>query len=834
MNATPLDSPRHGRTATLLFVSAVTALATLGCGLARTLGIPWLSDGDGAAWIVYPGPADTRAHPAIEVEGIFRRSFELPEQPRSARLRVRAFRTASITLNGRELALPSLEAVWPEEGRAEVGPFLRPGANDLSIVVTNRFGPPALWIVLELPGGPTVSDGRWEVSRAGAAWCPATMASDRRRGETFDPDGSAERLLPSLSLAWPWLLAFFTSAFASVLWIERWVEGAQSGRSASRLALPALSVVLGILVAALLLNNAGHLPRAAGFDAEGHLAYIRYIQERGSLPLADEGWQMYQPPLYYLLASFLLRAGSWSVGDDPGVMAIRLLNLILWLANLALIFASLRLLFPESPRRQAAGIIVAAFLPASLLIYHFPTNEALAITLSSGVFWATLRLLRAARPGGRDYALVGTALGAALLAKFSSLLLVPALFGSLLGRRHVTVAPDRRRRAAGIGALVGAAILVCGWHYARVAVHFGTPLVWNLHQATGFAYWVHPGNRMAGDYLHFGGVFSSPLFSGLAGIWDGFYSTLWGDGLCSGVADLPPRPPWSYELMATGFALALLPTAGLLLGAMSAVVRLVRRPDAVWGLITGSALITSLALVGMTLTVPSYAMVKAFYGLVALVPLCALAACGIDRLAGPRGWRPRLVFASLGLWALTSFATFWVPGGAARTQVSRGMGFIADGKPRRAAETFQAALASDAGSWNARLGLANLLVSAAAPRVAVENLLQPSSVDPPIARRRLVWALLLARDGALDEARKEADRGLALNPDLAELHLLRGALTEAIGDLAGAVAARREALRINPFDATNHQALERLYTSLGDTEGAGRHRDYARKLDPAR
>jgi hypothetical protein len=35
-----------------------------------------------------------------------------------------------------------------------------------------------------------------------------------------------------------------------------------------------------------------------GFDAVAHEAYIQFIQQKHALPLADDGWEMYQPPLY--------------------------------------------------------------------------------------------------------------------------------------------------------------------------------------------------------------------------------------------------------------------------------------------------------------------------------------------------------------------------------------------------------------------------------------------------------------------------------------------------------------------------------------------------------
>ena len=91
---------------------------------------------------------------------------------------------------------------------------------------------------------------------------------------------------------------------------------------------------------------------------------------------------------------------------------------------------------------------------------------------------------------------------------------------------------------AGPALAVGLGLAVCGWHYARVWHHFGTPLVGNWSAASGMAWWQDPGYRVAGDYLSFGGPLYAPAYAGYHGVWDGLYSTLWGDGLQGGKSAL--------------------------------------------------------------------------------------------------------------------------------------------------------------------------------------------------------------------------------------------------------------------------------------------------------
>src|SRR6185295_17602928 len=97
-----------------------------------------------------------------------------------------------------------------------------------------------------------------------------------------------------------------------------------------------------------------------------HLEYIQYILERGALPLAHEGWEMYQPPLYYLMASGLLKCFGHPTLDAVGMAILRILNWSGGLLLLGALYESLRLLHPDEPRRVLRGFHLGAFLPAQL------------------------------------------------------------------------------------------------------------------------------------------------------------------------------------------------------------------------------------------------------------------------------------------------------------------------------------------------------------------------------------------------------------------------------------------------------------------------------------
>ena len=243
-----------------------------------------------------------------------------------------------------------------------------------------------------------------------------------------------------------------------------------------------------------------------------------------------------------------------------GVMVLRLLTMSFGLVHVVLVFLSLRLLFPAQIGRQMVGLVLAAFLPMQLYLSHYVTNETLAATLASATIYLCLRLVRAEKASVAGYAGLGSCLGAALLTKVTSILLVPfivvAVAGKLLAARSALAVWWRD-----LGRDARACFAVCGWYYLWIWLHFGTPLVGNWDAASGFRWWQDNGYHTLADFLRFGRSLVYPLFSSFSGFWDGIYSTLWGDGLCGGRGGFDIRPPWNYNLMIAGYLLALVPTS---------------------------------------------------------------------------------------------------------------------------------------------------------------------------------------------------------------------------------------------------------------------------------
>src|SRR5436190_20575447 len=296
------------------------------------------------------------------------------------------------------------------------------------------------------------------------------------------------------------------------------------------------------------------------------------IQDHRVLPLPNEGFEMFQPPLYYGLSAGVLSTCRLAIADDAAVIVLRAMTMVFGIANFILVFLSVRLLFPGRFVAQLVGLLLAAFLPMQLYLSHYVTNETLAATLATATIYLCLRALTSERAPASQYLWLGAFAGLAMLAKATSVLLIPPLFGALM----IKLLQERASLFGWFrvfGATIAAILATCGWHYARIWHHFGTPIVGNWDPALGFSWWQDPGFHVARDYFRFGAALIAPLFSGFNGFADGIYSTLWGDSLCGGLSGLLSRTPWNYPLMIAGYWLALLPTLLVVIGAAVAIYR---------------------------------------------------------------------------------------------------------------------------------------------------------------------------------------------------------------------------------------------------------------------
>ncbi|HZL42706.1 MAG TPA: tetratricopeptide repeat protein, partial [Verrucomicrobiae bacterium] len=586
-------------------------------------------------------------------------------------------------------------------------------------------------------------------------------------------------------------------------------QSAAAGKPKERfLSSPIMPVLLfSVIWVALFANNLGVLPGRVGYDSDSHIAYINFIQEKHSLPLAADGWEMFQPPLYYVLGAGVLSLLNLSALTPGGLIALRIMGLVFGLVQVTFAWASLRLIFPAQSANQKWGLALIACLPPLLYLSQYVTNELLAATLATVCIYLCLRLLRNGLYSWKACVGLGVCLGFALLAKTTNVLLLPAIAGALIWRKF-----ERHEGPPGQWAYHAALILlaagaVCGWHYARVWHHYGNPLIGNWDPKVSYAWWMEDGYRTWSYYARLGNVLLHPWFAGFNGFLGGLYSTFWGDGLLAGSPSFAdPHPPWNYDFMAIGYWLAILPSAAILVGAALAVVQFIRRPSAEWFLLLGFGFLVALGLVYMSGVVPCGGMAKAFYGLPALLPVCALGALGMNFIAGRhRLWR-FIVCVLFSVWAINSFAAVWIVRSSVSCTLARAQAMVKDHQLLEAVDLLTKRLQTDPGARELRLLLVSVLFSAADYDDAaneVENLLRE---DPGNGRVWVLKTAMLYRQNRMDEAREAAQRVTQLIPGNDQgYHVLMRMLfvqnrrleTIAIGREALALSSPGPALRIS-------------------------------------
>jgi tetratricopeptide (TPR) repeat protein len=829
------------------------ALALVVCGALGSIGWLWwscvtrpdinfLPHRYPAEWIVYPsGPRGT-VNPRLRMGTVFRHALSLERLPAKAVLSVCALRDYELSINGHPGPDPTQRGQsWKQPDHYDLSRVLRIGTNEITVTVFSSNSPPALWLSLDADGSRLNSGETWQASYAGAAWRQARLASKPKITIPGSTIYGGEEPWPSLRARWP-LLLLFALVSGAAYWLLTTLrprtsdDSPGSGRYAG---LFTLAPVLGFaaLWAALFANNVGVLPNLCGFDADAHMAHIGYIQKYHSLPRADEGWEMFQPPLYYMLGSAWLSLLSLSVTQDGGVIALRVMGLAIGIGHFVLVWMSLRLLFPGERSKQIWGLVLAAALPPLLYLSQYVSNEGLAAALVTASIYLTLRMLKERGFSWKAFMGLGICLGAAMLTKSTALLAVPVIAlsllvkavsdtrslassvsrvdaGSLLAARSVEV----WRWVGGMGLALGICALMCGWHYARLWLQFGNPLIGVWDPRLGFSWWQDDGYRTSAFYLRFGAVLAHPWFSSFKSFGDGIYATLWGDGLFGGMADSLPRPPWNYDLMAVGYWLALLPAFAVVAGAIMALRHFLRKPSSEWLLLLGVAFLAMLAVLHMSIMVPYQCHVKAFYGLCALVPFCAFGAIGFDLVSS---WSRKLrtvICILLAVWAATNFAAFWVARSAVATHCSRAHSLWREERKKEAVAALKSSL-----ERNSKLGadgqsfLAYLLMETGDLQGAEAEVRGALRKYPDGPQGHLVLAALLNRQQRFDEAAQCARRAVELGPSNdAAFEQLAGLLVRH-GHAEEAIRVAREGLAVAPFNAGLRFNLGLALLGRGDT-----------------
>jgi hypothetical protein len=619
-------------------------------------GLIYLGGHGGAAWIV-PHEATTLAtRPTGDGVRGFRIRFTVAAAVNDALLEVRGLRGLNVLLNGK-LLLDTTRAPerWKSATVVQLAPQLAAGAHELIILVRNDSGPAALWAKCERLGLQT--DTSWESSRDGTNWGPARLATDRASPELTREFPSPGRALGERA---PWLILLFVAVALASDQLARRTPRRSFWSKPAAWRWVALST-WGLLA----VHNLSRLPGPAGFDVAGHLEYIDYLIKNRRLPLATDGWQMFQSPLYYGLSAGLFGILRWFCEPDNAVMWLRALPLACGLGQIELSYRAVRRLWPERPDLQIIGTLFAALLPMNLYLSHYVGNEPLAGFLSACLFVTTLRWLRPTPEENNRWMplWLGLLLGLALLTKVSTVLMaVPVVLAAGLATPTAgTVTAWLQRSSRTVAIILSLAGVIAGWYYLRNLIQLGRPFVGGWDMDRGFPWWQDPGYHVAGDFLTFGTSLFKPVAVSLVGFWDGLYATFWSDSFLSSATLAAAAPPWNHGAMAASVLLALVPSAAMLLGFGLSLRALWEKSDRVSLIVITTLVAYGVALLHHALSLPYYCAIKAFYSIGAMPAYVLILTTGVAWLSRHAPIR-LITHGGLACWAVTVYLGFMAHG----------------------------------------------------------------------------------------------------------------------------------------------------------------------------
>ena len=162
---------------------------------------------------------------------------------------------------------------------------------------------------------------------------------------------------------------------------------------------------------------------------DGHLGYIAWIVENGTLPTMDprvEGYNVfYNPPLYHLIQAGFMRLNLWL--QVPQAVALENLQVttLLFASACPLVAVDLMRFLGIRERGVHAGALVMAFQPSLWILGATLNNDILSILCILACILFTVRWERTRRM--RDILGIALSLGAGMATKLSAALLIPCV-----------------------------------------------------------------------------------------------------------------------------------------------------------------------------------------------------------------------------------------------------------------------------------------------------------------------------------------------------------------------------------------------------------------------
>ena len=603
-------------------------------------------------WIQQDLPFDAFPRLGMRETTVFRRQFELPVAVERVDVTMRVFRRGCLWID-EDYATAEPWAATPDDMDGWRSP------RQFSLARPLEAGPHMVYVLADNHGAPACfkaasdalgirSDASWQWLAADGTWQPVRIATDR---PPFELAGRYPTVGDAMVRLAPWLAAVVALVLAGVTVV--------SGRPDGGLSPGRLRTILLAAWVALCLNNLFRLPAGWGFDIHGHLEYAHFIFHEGRLPLATDGWTMFQPPLFYLLAAALRRILMLAVDGSAADILLRLIPMACGAGLVELCHQTARVCFPGDAARQSVALLVGACMPIGLYQCQVVHNEPLAAVFIAASVLVCLQMLSGRRLalGRWSAAGLGGLWGLAILSKATAIMLGPFLIFSIVAQAMAEKVGWQIvvRRVAEMSA---ATALVAGWYHLRNWACLGRPFIGGWDRGRGFDWWQDPGFRCSSQITDLGQSLNAPVYSGYWSLFDALHSTLWTDGFLSSAVVAPEAVPWNVDWLVVLSPLGLVPAACVVAGLLRGPLRHGPQERPMLLYVAVLLVLFVAAVVDLWIRLPIYSTCKGSY-LLGLTPVFGvLAAAGCEPLL--RWQWPRVgLLTILGSWAVAVHLAFW-------------------------------------------------------------------------------------------------------------------------------------------------------------------------------
>lgn len=575
----------------------------------------------------------------------FRKTVNIDQQIIRPELHIRLFKSGRLFINGYLVQeFNRQETDWKKTNVVVMDKIL-PGKYEFLIEVANDNGPPALLVYSEDLN--IFTNKKWEAfDTKNGVWSSVKLAKERTVidfSKKFTP--AYKGLVSTLPAA-----LLLTALYVITLYLTRRYEINIETRH-----------IRWTLIFLYLILSAKSLygTKPAGFDWTDHVHYIKFVSENMKLPLANDGLQMFQSPLYYIASAILLKILLLFFDSQQLLNYLTIIPLLCGLALIEICYRSSLHVFPNRPDLQKLCTLIGAFFPMNLYMSQYLGNEPIAAVFTALTVMLTFAMIKNPQLSSslkhRFY--LGASIGLALLSKATAVLIIaPLLIVYIIIQHSDSIQWQYILKNTGFIALV--IITVSGWYYFKNWVVLGKPFMGGWDQARGILWWQDPGYRTIYDFLMFGYSFIHPVYAATTGFWDGIYSTIWMDGFLGGKFSYTDRPPWRYDFALSNVWWSIIPSAGIIVGMVRSVFIAEKSENLTMIFSSACLVIYFAAMLHLYLLLPIFSTVKGTYTLGLLPCYGAICTYGLS-LFMKKKLLKHFINLSIFLWAAYSYIGYF-------------------------------------------------------------------------------------------------------------------------------------------------------------------------------